>query len=224
LKTALSPLLCITALCLTQKGYAADTIYITTSKNGRPVYTSAPLSDASVLLMRISSREQPSGRSPDFAPQVVHSVARSELNSDLAPPPRKKNSVVKAGLLPVVERIASEYGINPALVMAVITVESSFNAKAVSNKGAGGLMQLMPGTARRYGVLDVFDAEQNIRGGVRYLNDLATMFNNDLDLILAAYNAGENAVLRYKNAIPPYKETINYVKQVRHHFLLSANQ
>ena len=95
---------------------------------------------------------------------------------------------------------------------AVIQVESDFNPRCVSKKGARGLMQLMPGTAKRYGVKDVHDPADNIRGGVRYLADLLRMFGDDLPRVLAAYNAGENAVLRY-GGIPPYDETQTYVKR-----------
>ena len=112
----------------------------------------------------------------------------------------------------VIDRYAALHGVDPVLVRAVIVVESNFDARCVSNKGAKGLMQLMPETARRYGVRDVFDVEQNIRGGIRYLADLLEMFPNDLSRALAAYNAGENAVLR-NGGIPPYEETMTYVKR-----------
>jgi len=111
-----------------------------------------------------------------------------------------------------IDRYATDYGVDPVLVRAVIQVESGFNPRCVSRKNARGLMQLIPETAKRYGVADVFDPEQNIRGGVRYLSDLLAMFSNDLPRALAAYNAGENAVIRY-GGIPPYEETSTYVKR-----------
>jgi len=111
-----------------------------------------------------------------------------------------------------IDRYAVHYGVDPVLVRAVIQVESDFNPRCVSRKNARGLMQLIPETAKRYGVADVFDPEQNIRGGVRYLSDLLAMFSNDLPRALAAYNAGENAVIRY-GGIPPYEETSTYVKR-----------
>jgi len=111
-----------------------------------------------------------------------------------------------------IDRYAVDYGVDPVLVRAVIQVESDFNPRCVSRKNARGLMQLIPETAKRYGVADVFDPEQNIRGGVRYLSDLLAMFSNDLPRALAAYNAGENAVIRY-GGIPPYEETSTYVKR-----------
>jgi len=108
---------------------------------------------------------------------------------------------------------ASAHKVDRALVKAVMHVESAFNRFAVSEKGALGLMQLMPDTAERYGVTDVFDPRQNVDGGVRYLKDLQRMFGNDTRLVLAAYNAGENAVKRH-NGIPPYDETQDYVRKV----------
>ncbi len=114
----------------------------------------------------------------------------------------------------VIQDAAYLNGLQPALVHAVIQAESAYNPKAKSPKGAVGLMQLMPGTAKRYGVKDRTDASDNIGGGTRYLKDLLEMFDYDTKLALAAYNAGENAVIRYGNKIPPYKETKHYVKTV----------
>lgn len=111
---------------------------------------------------------------------------------------------------PYIERYAEQYGVDPVLVRAVIQIESNFDPRAVSSKGARGLMQLMPGTARRYKVADPHDPEQGIRGGTRYLADLMRLFPNDLRRVLAAYNAGEGAVQRY-GGIPPYQETKMYV-------------
>jgi soluble lytic murein transglycosylase-like protein len=110
----------------------------------------------------------------------------------------------------IIDRYADHYGVDPVLVRAVIQVESDFNPRCLSKKGAQGLMQLIPGTAKRYGVKNAFSPEENIRGGVHYLADLLQMFNNDLHRALAAYNAGENAVIRYAG-IPPYAETTMYV-------------
>lgn len=104
--------------------------------------------------------------------------------------------------------------LDPALIHAVIAAESGYNPFARSRKGATGLMQLMPETAKRYGVTNRLDPAQNIQGGSRYLRDLVRMFNNDLQLAVAAYNAGENAVVKYGNRIPPYSETMTYVPRV----------
>ena len=108
--------------------------------------------------------------------------------------------------------------LEPALIHAVISAESGYNPFARSRKGAAGLMQLMPETAKRYGVKNRLDPAQNISGGARYLRDLIRMFNNDLQLAVAAYNAGENAVLRAGNRIPPFQETMIYVPRVMSYY------
>jgi soluble lytic murein transglycosylase-like protein len=109
---------------------------------------------------------------------------------------------------------AARNGLDPNLIIAVMQQESGFNPRAVSPKGARGLMQLMPATARRFGVKNIFDPAQNIEGGARYLRFLLDMFNGDLELALAGYNAGENAVINYGYRVPPYRETRYYVKNV----------
>ena len=116
-------------------------------------------------------------------------------------------------ILAWVERLAPEYGLDPGLVAAVIRTESNFDPKARSPKDARGLMQLIPATAERFGVEDVWDPVDNLRGGLAYLRWLLDHFDGDLELALAGYNAGENAVRRYRG-IPPYAETRRYVKRV----------
>ena len=108
----------------------------------------------------------------------------------------------------------TRYGVDPYLVYCVMHQESRFGAGAVSSKGAQGLMQLMPGTAARYGVTNSYDPAQNIMAGTRYLKDLLHMFGGRVDLALAGYNAGEGAVMKYGNRVPPYSETQNYVRVI----------
>jgi soluble lytic murein transglycosylase-like protein len=115
---------------------------------------------------------------------------------------------------PYIESAAREAQVQPQLVRAIIVVESAFNPKAKSKKGAVGLMQVLPKTARRYGVSNAYDPEQNIIAGTRYLRDLIARYGNNLELVLAAYNAGEDAVERYGKQIPPYSETRQYVPAV----------
>ena len=114
----------------------------------------------------------------------------------------------------IIESTSRTHNVESALVHAVITAESGYNPGAVSRAGARGLMQLMPGTASRFGVQNIMDPTENIQGGVRYLRELLTMFNGNKELAVAAYNAGENAVIRHGNRIPPYAETVSYVPKV----------
>ncbi|WP_245636678.1 lytic transglycosylase domain-containing protein [Azospirillum thiophilum] len=125
---------------------------------------------------------------------------------EVGPPPAEVVALVKS--------IAPKYGIDPALVLAVIQAESAFRTDAVSPKDASGLMQLIPDTADRFGVGDIFDPRENITGGVKYLRWLLAYFQGDVTLALAGYNAGEKAVDRHKG-VPPYEETRNYVRIIR---------
>jgi soluble lytic murein transglycosylase-like protein len=114
----------------------------------------------------------------------------------------------------LIAEAAARHQVDAKLVHAVIQAESAYRPDAISSAGAVGLMQLMPATASQFGVSDITNPEQNINGGTRYLKHLIDLFPNSLHLAIAAYNAGENSVLRYNNSIPPYPETQNYVKQV----------
>jgi soluble lytic murein transglycosylase-like protein len=114
----------------------------------------------------------------------------------------------------LVHQSAARHGVDPNLVFAVMRQESGFKTRAISHKGASGLMQLMPGTARRFGVTNIFDPAQNIDAGTRYLRLLLDMFNGDVKLALAGYNAGEYAVVNSGYQIPRYRETQNYVKSI----------
>ncbi|NCA70709.1 MAG: DUF4124 domain-containing protein [Sphingobacteriia bacterium] len=120
----------------------------------------------------------------------------------------------RAGYETLIEANARRYGVPVWLIHAVIRAESAYQPSAVSPAGAQGLMQLMPGTAARYGVSDSFDPVENIRGGTAYLRDLLDLFDWDLKLALAGYNAGEGAVIKHGRTIPPYAETQGYVRKV----------
>ena len=124
----------------------------------------------------------------------------------------KPTDVVKYDQM--ITKASDKYKVDAALIKAVIKAESNFNHRAVSPKGAQGLMQLMPRTARSLQVEDSFHPENNIEGGTRYLRYLLNLFEGNLTLAIAAYNAGENAVIKYKNTIPPYRETQQYVQRV----------
>ena len=123
-------------------------------------------------------------------------------------------AVMPAKFMPIIDAAAREHALPPSLLHAVIAVESGYNPRAVSKAGAKGLMQLMPETGSRFGARDLFDATQNVRAGAQYLKWLLGTFDGDMALALAGYNAGENAVMRYGNKIPPYRETQEYVPKV----------
>ena len=127
-------------------------------------------------------------------------------------------STGRAGLDSLIRHNGNKYNVDPYLIFLVMEQESHFNTGAVSPKGARGLMQLMPGTAARFGVRRPHDAAQNISGGTRYLRELLNRFNNRVDLVLASYNAGEGAVAKFGNRVPPYRETRNYVKKISYRY------
>jgi soluble lytic murein transglycosylase-like protein len=190
---------------------AAETVYATKPRDGsRVTYTNEPTTPLSFEVVAMVSAKR----------------TATPSNVSAQPPDAFVSSAVRIGRTPMlgyttvgkfsaaIDHASLVYGVDPRLISAVIKAESAFNPQAVSPKGARGLMQLMPDTARRYGVLDVHDPQQNILGGTAYLRDLIKQFDNRLDLVLAAYNAGENAVIRFKNTIPPFHETQNYVREV----------
>jgi Zn-finger nucleic acid-binding protein len=127
-------------------------------------------------------------------------------------------STGRPGLDRLIHQNGSKYNVDPYLIFLVMEQESHFNTNALSPRGARGLMQLMPGTGARFGVRRPHDAAQNISGGTRYLRELLNRFNNRVDLVLASYNAGEGAVAKFGNRVPPYKETRNYVKKISYRY------
>jgi len=143
------------------------------------------------------------------APQVASRTesARSEST------PAEDDIDSQAGMDAFIKKAAARYNVSPDLVAAVIEAESEFNPRAVSRRGARGLMQLMPDTAKTLGVDDPFDPRENIEAGVRHLRALMDRFGDNLPLVLAAYNAGEVAVIKHRG-VPPYRETRAYVKRI----------
>ena len=123
-----------------------------------------------------------------------------------------------------IEQYSVLYDVDPLLIYAQMNQESAFNARATSSKGASGFMQLMPDTARRFGVKNIYNTKQNIQAGVKYMRWLLDKFGGDTRLALAGYNAGEGAVLKYGNKIPPYRETQNYVNRIMNHYETLSNQ
>jgi hypothetical protein len=156
---------------------------------------------------------------PVAAQKVAETVVQPGPVAPVAAAPAP--SARPTGIDEAVEFLAASQSLSPQLVHSVIKVESNYNSRAVSPKGAQGLMQLMPDTARRFGVANSFDPVDNIRGGTRYLKYLLDLYNGDYRLALAAYNAGEGAVEKY-GAVPPYPETQNYLIQVNQQILKLA--
>jgi soluble lytic murein transglycosylase-like protein len=156
-------------------------------------------------------------------------VARQSLENNTPLKQADKNTNADCGkaveciLHPIIIKAASRYQIDPALIKAIIMAESGYKIRAISKRGAKGLMQLMPGTAQALGVTDVFNPKENISGGVRYFKQLVNQFDGNIKLALAAYNAGSKKVRRY-NGIPPYKSTQYYIKKVFKYYNLYKNQ
>ena len=144
--------------------------------------------------------------------RVAEAVVPPRVVSAASPDPEPV--APPSGIDEVVRRIAAEHALSPQLIHSVIKVESNYNAHAISSKGALGLMQLIPATARRFGVDNAFNPVENIQGGARYLRYLLDLYSEDYPLALAAYNAGEGAVARY-GGVPPFAETQNYLILVR---------
>lgn len=149
----------------------------------------------------------------DYVSRRTGSVLPACMNETLAPPAPAYASGARKDIALLVQHWAPQYSVDPALVMALITAESNFDAKAVSPKNAQGLMQLIPATAARFGVKNAYNPVDNLKGGLAYLRWLMAYFKGEVPLVLAAYNAGEETVERYRS-IPPYAETRNYVKQI----------
>lgn len=178
----------ISPLCL-----AGDDVYVTYSADGTPTFSTQPYDRTYSLYLRGESASR----------------STATLSG-----PRLSSPQRRAKLAPLIQASAREQGVDPALVSAIVEVESGFNPAAVSPKGAVGVMQLIPTTAAQYGVADTRDPQQNLAGGIRYLKDLLATYQGNLPLALAAYNAGQRNVRRHNQRIPPFSETMLYVPQV----------
>lgn len=175
----------------TEAPQAGADLYEDPAEDAPPRLTLAPMSRPAAPAARAND--------PDLHRLVAHDPMTAERLARYAP---------------LVSSAARSNGIDAALLHALVAVESAYNPRARSRKGAVGLMQVLPATAARYGVFDLEDPLQNLRAGCLYLRDLLQLFHENIDLAVAAYNAGENAVVRHGNRIPPYPETQRYVPQV----------
>lgn len=168
---------------------------------------------ATIILATLSA-EADIIREPGLNHQLIQPIpAQSVQTSGASTKPGSPHVYSYIRIMSLVYSLAQQYDIDVHLVRAMIEVESDFNVRAISPAGAQGLMQLMPGTAARYHVKAPFDPRANIEGGLRYLTDLRRRFRDDLQQVLAAYNAGEGAVERY-GGVPPYRETRRYITRV----------
>ena len=178
----------------TPQAFAAD-IFVYVRADGSKLITDHARSEAGYALVKIY-------KSDDTEDPGVFATPRRS--------PVKTRTTDFDGLI---QNVSDSITLDPALIKSVMHAESAFDPGAVSRAGASGLMQLMPATARRYGVTRIFDPQQNVLAGSRYLRDLLAQFDGDMRLALAGYNAGENAVIKY-GGIPPYSETRNFVRKV----------
>jgi len=182
---------------------AAERVYLTAyTSSGLPIYTNRPM------------QPEPRRKAATAASLAGAGSAETLFAATQAAAVRGGRPKPDLSVDSLIQLAARTHGIEEALLRAVIDVESGFNPAARSRSGALGLMQLMPDTARRYGVTDARDAAQNIRGGALYLKDLLERFGGNVRLALAAYNAGEGAVIRYGHRVPPFAETQVYVPTV----------
>src|SRR5712671_2803702 len=161
---------------------------------------------------------QINGGSAEIAVTDVVAIEPEELFVPAPPMP-----LTQAPFAEVIRNSSQKYGVDADLLFSVIAAESNFNSKAISRRGARGLMQLLPETAARLGVKDIFDPAENIDAGTRYLRELLQMYNNDLALTLAAYNAGPERVQQY-GRVPPFAETLSYVRRVKRSYEKSKSK
>ena len=179
-------------------------VYGATDEEGNVVLSNHDLEGTSVIVVE----------APPLPEVVAPAATPRAAAATIDQPPEQAVLITPKQLVPIIRDAARKHSVSEALLTAVVAVESGFDQRAVSTAGAKGLMQLMPATARRFGVKDAFAAEQNVHGGAAYLRVLMNQFPEDLRLALAAYNAGEGAVLRAGRRIPAFAETQTYVRKV----------
>ena len=199
----------VLAACMLAASPAAADIWGFVDENGAVHLSSTKLDERYFLFRKQVQRVAPPADAGTTEDMAMRRVLSSSVPVDLA------GGGAKA-VAPLIEQVSKEQAVDAGLIYAVVAAESNFNANAQSPKGARGLMQLMPDTAQRFGVTDVWNPLQNLRGGTRYLRYLLTLFKDNVALALAAYNAGEGAVVAAGYEIPPFAETRSYVPKVMH--------
>lgn len=193
---------------------AVADVYKYVDDKGNTYFTDAPLRGSKY---RLEWKRESRKLIRENQQRLASLTPKERTSGRLDGPPSKRLDERRARFERLIAANARRYNLTPELLHAVIRAESAYDHLAVSRAGAQGLMQLMPATAARYGVQDSFNPVENVRGGAAYLRDLLDMFDQDLRLALAGYNAGENAVIKYGRRIPPYNETQDYVRIVLRH-------
>lgn len=208
----LSPFILFLTLLLTMQTSMARTVTVYKYFDEKGVLHLSSAAPASEDKQNVVYSRSYKVHSPTTSPSypLLTRVSHSELDT------KKKYKISKKSKAynKLIKKVAKKYQLPPALLHAMVKVESAYNPRAVSPKGAVGLMQLMPMTAKRFKVSNRYDPEQNLQAGAEYLTYLLKLFNKDLRLAIAAYNAGEGSVKKYGNKIPPYRETRAYVTKV----------
>jgi soluble lytic murein transglycosylase-like protein len=193
---------------------AAGDVYKYVDDKGNTYFTDAPLRGSKY---KLEWKRESRNLIKESQQRLASLSPKERTGGRSLEPPSRQLAERRARFERLISANARRYNLAPELLHAVIRAESAYDHTAVSRAGAQGLMQLMPATAARYGVRDSFNPVENVRGGAAYLRDLLDMFDQDLRLALAGYNAGENAVIKYGRRIPPYDETQNYVRIVLRH-------
>ncbi len=185
--------------------------------------SSAPLARAEYIVLRTGARLNVTGyqlQGDKYRLQMKGGTAEVAVEDVVSIEPEETFEPLPEPLSPntpfhdIIRAAGERYGVDPDLIHCVIAVESNFNAKAISSRNARGLMQLLPSTANRMGVKNIFDPKENVDGGTRYLREMLTRYHNNVTLALAAYNAGPQKVQHYGNRVPPYQETQKYIERI----------
>ncbi len=236
-QAAIRPIFTVLALLISAPLYADYYKYI--GPRGEIMFTDKPMEEPFTLVWRKDKQFITMANDSD-ATESCATESKEKSGKDGFKVTKSQITVIKPDIKPnvdfgsmdvnraryseMIDEIAHKSRLYPSLLHAVVKAESAYDPNAVSPAGAVGLMQLMPLTAKRYGVKDRRDPRDNLKGGARYLRKLLTTYNNDIKLALAAYNAGQKAVRKYGNKIPPYPETQNYVKKVIAYYIQNRRQ
>lgn len=218
------PLICAYVLVAAASAAAQGASYrfdnFDTSDGVRIEIPNAPKPAKTKKRLQLAARNETAARAVKAAKEVAAAPLRVESAPVGVGNSLEGFSTGDAKVDGLIVEAGRRHGVDPVLLYAIMHRESAFKKRAISHKGASGLMQLMPATARRFGVRDIFDPSQNIEGGARYMRWLLNTFDGDVRLALAGYNAGEGAVMKYGWRVPPYRETQEYVRRITERYSL----